>query len=157
MEFSFPFAPLPSTFSIPSHLLHHHPLFFHRLLLFQSFLEQSLDRSRQESIQDETYYNAIIITTTYNLARLYEAQNEFEKAEALYKNILKEHPSYIDCYLRLGCMARDREQIYEASDWFKEALQKNQVALFPFLILFTSPGFGSMTRLNTFLKNFIIL
>ena len=24
-------------------------------------------------------------------------------------------------------MARDREQIYEASDWFKEALQKNQV------------------------------
>lgn len=39
----------------------------------------------------------------------------------------QEHPSYVDCYLRLGCMARDREQIYEASDWFKEALQKNQV------------------------------
>ena len=33
-------------------------------------------------------------------------------------------------YLRLGCMARDREQIYEASDWFKEALQKNQVKKF---------------------------
>lgn len=29
-------------------------------------------------------------------------------------------------YLRLGCMARDRGQIYEASDWFKEALQINQ-------------------------------
>ena len=29
----------------------------------------------------------------------------------------------------LGCMARNthREQIYEAMDWFKEALQKNQV------------------------------
>lgn len=26
-------------------------------------------------------------------------------------------------YLRLGCMARDRNQIYEASDWFKEALR----------------------------------
>ena len=39
----------------------------------------------------------------------------------------QEHPSYVDCYLRLGCMARNREQIYEASDWFKEALQKNQV------------------------------
>ena len=26
-------------------------------------------------------------------------------------------------------MARDREQIYEASDWFKEALQINQVLL----------------------------
>ena len=44
-----------------------------------------------------------------------------------HKAILREHPSYVDCYLRLGCMARDREQIYEASDWFKEALQKNQV------------------------------
>ena len=42
-------------------------------------------------------------------------------------SVFQEHPSYVDCYLRLGCMARDREQIYEASDWFKEALQKNQV------------------------------
>ena len=32
-------------------------------------------------------------------------------------------PNYIDCYLRLGCMARDRGQIYEASDKFKDALQ----------------------------------
>ena len=36
-----------------------------------------------------------------------------------------EHPNYVDSYLRLGCMARDRGQIYEASDWFKEALQVN--------------------------------
>ena len=68
------------------------------------------------------------MTTTYNLGRLYEGMCEFERAESLYKGILKEHPSYVDCYLRLGCMARDREQIYEASDWFKEALQKNQVS-----------------------------
>lgn len=26
-------------------------------------------------------------------------------------------------YLRLGCMARVRNQIYEASNWFKEALR----------------------------------
>lgn len=32
-------------------------------------------------------------------------------------------------YLRIGCMARDRGQIYEASDWFKDALQINQVSL----------------------------
>lgn len=30
---------------------------------------------------------------------------------------------YITGYLRLGCMARDRNQIYEASDWFKEVLR----------------------------------
>ena len=69
------------------------------------------------------------MTITYNLGRLHEGLCEFERSEALYKSILKEHPSYVDCYLRLGCMARDREQIYEASDWFKEALQKNQVGV----------------------------
>lgn len=30
-------------------------------------------------------------------------------------------------YLRLGAMARDKGNFYEASDWFKEALQINQV------------------------------
>ena len=33
-------------------------------------------------------------------------------------------------YLRLGCMARDKGQIYEASDWFKMALQIDQVSTF---------------------------
>ncbi|EDO34243.1 predicted protein, partial [Nematostella vectensis] len=90
------------------------------------FYESSLDRSKQESHNDESYYNAISVTTTYNLARLHEAMCEIDKAEQLYKNILREHPNYVDCYLRLGCMARNRGQIYEASDWFKEALQINQ-------------------------------
>ncbi|KAL5007726.1 hypothetical protein ScPMuIL_016532 [Solemya velum] len=88
--------------------------------------EASLERSRNEQQHDETYYSAISVTTTYNLARLYEATHEYDEAERLYKNILREHPNYVDCYLRLGCMARDRGQIYEASDWFKEALQINQ-------------------------------
>jgi len=42
-------------------------------------------------------------------------------------------------YLRLGCMARDKGQIYEASDWFKEALQINQVLLYqPLFSLYIS-------------------
>lgn len=36
----------------------------------------------------------------YNLARLNEALCMYNKAEKLYKDILKEHPNYIDCYLR---------------------------------------------------------
>ena len=32
-------------------------------------------------------------------------------------------------YLRLGAMARDKGNFYEASDWFKEALQINQVLM----------------------------
>ncbi|OWF42944.1 RNA polymerase-associated protein CTR9 homolog isoform X2 [Mizuhopecten yessoensis] len=88
--------------------------------------EASLERSKSDAQHDETYYSAISVTTTYNLARLYEATHEYDEAERLYKNILREHPNYVDCYLRLGCMARNRGQIYEASDWFKEALQINQ-------------------------------
>ncbi|XP_066276427.1 RNA polymerase-associated protein CTR9 homolog isoform X1 [Branchiostoma lanceolatum] len=86
----------------------------------------SLDRSKQEAKHDETYYSAISVTTSYNLARLFEALCMYQDAEKLYKEVLREHPNYVDCYLRLGCMARDRGQIYEASDWFKEALQINQ-------------------------------
>ncbi|KAF3829988.1 hypothetical protein GH733_001413 [Mirounga leonina] len=54
----------------------------------------SLDRAKAEAEHDEHYYNAISVTTSYNLARLYEAI--------------------------------DKGNFYEASDWFKEALQINQ-------------------------------
>ncbi|XP_044738203.1 RNA polymerase-associated protein CTR9 homolog isoform X2 [Chrysoperla carnea] len=89
-------------------------------------LEESLERSKVEAAEhDPQYYNSIAVTTTYNLSRLYEALCVFDKSEKLYKDIIKEHPNYVDCYLRLGCMARDKGQIYEASDWFKEALRIN--------------------------------
>lgn len=88
-------------------------------------LEESLARSKADALHDSVYYNSIAVTTTYNLARLNEALCVFDKAEKLYKAILKKHPNYVDCYLRLGCMARDKGQIYEASDWFKDALSIN--------------------------------
>lgn len=88
-------------------------------MFFYRYFEDSLARARSEAEHDPQYYNSIAVTTTYNLARLSEAQCQFDKAERLYKDVLKEHPNYVDCYLRLGCMARDKGQIYEASDWFK--------------------------------------
>ncbi|XP_053305597.1 RNA polymerase-associated protein CTR9 homolog [Spea bombifrons] len=92
----------------------------------KKYFVASLDRAKAEAEHDEHYYNAISVTTTYNLARLYESLCEFHESEKLYKNILREHPNYVDCYLRLGAMARDKGNFYEASDWFKEALQINQ-------------------------------
>ena len=71
----------------------------------------------------KVYYKEISYTIRYNLARVFEALCQLDKAEQLYKAILYDCPSYIDCYLRLGCMLRDRGQIYEASDKFKDALQ----------------------------------
>ncbi|KAL4716189.1 hypothetical protein ACJJTC_013966 [Scirpophaga incertulas] len=92
----------------------------------KNYLEEALEREKADAeTLDAQYYNSIAVTTMYNLARLNEALCVYNKAEKLYKDILKEHPNYIDCYLRLGCMARDKGQIYEASDWFKEALKVN--------------------------------
>jgi len=64
--------------------------------------EESLVRSRAEAEHDPQYYNSIADTTTYNLARLHEALCQFNQAERLYKDILKEHPNYIDCLYIIG-------------------------------------------------------
>lgn len=91
----------------------------------RSKLEFALERSKVEAEHDVQYYDSISVTMTYNLARLNEAMCCFDKADKLYKDILKEHPNYIDCYLRLGCMARDKGLIFVASDFFKDALKIN--------------------------------
>ena len=88
-------------------------------------LEMALERARVEAEHDSQYYDSISVTMTYNLARLYEEMCEFDRADKLYKDILKEHPNYIDSYLRIGCMARDKGQIFVASDYFKDAQKIN--------------------------------
>ena len=85
--------------------------------------EDALGRCNSLKEEDETYYNQIGITVRYNLGRVYESFCLHDKAERLYKDILLECSNYIDCYLRLGVMLRDRGQIYEASEMFKDALQ----------------------------------
>lgn len=88
-------------------------------------LEAALARAKTEAQHDPQYYDSISVTMTYNLARLNEAMCSFDTADQLYKDILKAHPNYIDCYLRLGCMARDKGLIFVASDFFKDALKIN--------------------------------
>lgn len=88
-------------------------------------LDGALSRAKVEAQEDPQYYDSISVTMTYNLARLNEALCSFDEADKLYKDILKEHPNYIDCYLRLGCMARDKGLIFVASDFFKDALKIN--------------------------------
>lgn len=88
-------------------------------------LEQALERAKIETEHDAPYYDSIAVTMKYNLARLNEAMCSFDQADKFYKDILKEHPNYIDCYLRLGCMARDKGLIFVASDFFKDALKIN--------------------------------
>ena len=62
------------------------------------------------------------VTVRYDLARTLEALRKTREAEGLYRQILKEHPNYVDCYLRLGCIEFARGHVFEASDLFKDAL-----------------------------------
>lgn len=108
---------------VPPEIINNMAALYHKLDRLDSAREDyklALQRCEQE---DDNYFKTLAVTLSYNLARLYEALYQTDKAESLYKSIYKDHPNYIDCYLRLGCMARDREQIFEASHWFKEALQ----------------------------------
>ncbi|EDW69381.1 RNA polymerase-associated protein CTR9 homolog [Drosophila virilis] len=95
------------------------------LKLAKDTLESALKHASSEMDKDVKYYESIQVTMKYNLARLNEAMSSFDVADKLYKEILKEHPNYIDCYLRLGCMARDKGLIFVASDFFKDALNIN--------------------------------
>ncbi|CAM9649113.1 unnamed protein product, partial [Phaeothamnion confervicola] len=60
-------------------------------------------------------------TVGLNLALLHERLGQHQAAAELYKAILVEHPSYVACYMRLGCVSRDAGQINEASKWFAQA------------------------------------
>lgn len=113
---------------IPPEILNNVAALHYRLSNLQearSHLEGALERAKVEAQEDPQYYDSIAVTMTYNLARLNESLCSFDEADKLYKDILKEHPNYIDCYLRLGCMARDKGLIFVASDFFKDALKIN--------------------------------
>lgn len=57
----------------------------------REYFEESLERSKQEAEADvdPQYYNAISVTTNYNLGRIYEGLFMCDKAEKNYKDTLK--------------------------------------------------------------------
>lgn len=65
---------------------------------------------------------ATSVTTTFNLARLYEDDARPDQARALYEAILLRHPTYTDCYLRLASMARVRGQLDAALQHLQHVL-----------------------------------
>uniref|UniRef100_A0A915CPW2 RNA polymerase-associated protein CTR9 homolog n=1 Tax=Ditylenchus dipsaci TaxID=166011 RepID=A0A915CPW2_9BILA len=74
------------------------------------------------------------------LGRLEEAKSHFEAARnfvlsegvenlnddrELYREIIKQRPTYLDCILRLGCLVRDKGDSHNASLLFKESMSIN--------------------------------
>ncbi|EED94926.1 hypothetical protein THAPSDRAFT_268346 [Thalassiosira pseudonana CCMP1335] len=66
--------------------------------------------------------NASSISVAFNLARLHEAAGRIVPAVELHKAIVKRHPSYVNSYLRLACIARDCGSLKDCSEWLKSAV-----------------------------------
>ncbi|KAF1745037.1 hypothetical protein MXB_4168 [Myxobolus squamalis] len=94
----------------------------------KKYFELALSHVDQSSVLANVGFNPITATIRYNLAHACEKLAEIEKAESLYHNVLTDFPDYIDCYLRLGQLAKSRGDFREASDWFNSALKENSEA-----------------------------
>ncbi|GMS88584.1 hypothetical protein PENTCL1PPCAC_10759, partial [Pristionchus entomophagus] len=91
----------------------------------RDYYQKAMDILANES-GDEI--DAFRVTIMYNQARAAELLCLFDTAEALYKDVLRKDGQYVDSFLRLGCIARDRGQIYESSVWFKECMGVSQTS-----------------------------
>lgn len=89
----------------------------------EQFYQLALERCQEEMPNNEAHYGSITYTIKYNIGRLYEAKHQTIQAEEIYKKILVDHPMYLDCFLRLGCMDRDKGFLHDASDNFKETFR----------------------------------
>ncbi|KAK7354605.1 hypothetical protein VNO80_20070 [Phaseolus coccineus] len=65
------------------------------------------------------------VTVLFNLARLLEQLNESGTASILYRLILFKYPDYIDAYLRLASIAKDRNNILLSIELVNDALKVN--------------------------------
>ena len=100
----------------------------------QKYYEASLERSKTDAQHDETYYSAISVTTTYNLARLYEALHEYDKAAKFYRNILRDHPNYVDCQcfccsvpFTLCVVCVHERRLWSQTDQYVQSISKQKV------------------------------
>lgn len=92
----------------------------------ERYYQLAIGRCEEEMPNNELHYGSIIYTIKYNMGRLFEAKHQSIEAEKIYKEILVQHPMYLDCYLRLGCMERDKGLLFDASDKFKETFRIKQ-------------------------------
>lgn len=62
-----------------------------------------------------------VVTVAFNIARVHEASGKTLAAIELHKAIAKRYPAYVNCYLRLACIAVDSGSLNECAQWLKIA------------------------------------
>lgn len=70
---------------------------------------------------NETKLKALKVSILFNMGYLYEISHQLDQANMLYKRIQQTHPDYIDAFLRLAYLARQRGDINRAIFWIDEA------------------------------------
>ncbi|XP_016970285.1 RNA polymerase-associated protein CTR9 homolog [Drosophila rhopaloa] len=70
-----------------------------------------------------------LLTMRFNRGRILEDLHRYDLAEIVYKEIIDDYPSYYDCYLRLGVMAMQRNQLDKANEYFKDVLNADNDSL----------------------------
>jgi len=71
---------------------------------------------------DKEYYDGLETSISYNVSRLYEAQKETLKANKIYNQIIKNHPRYLDAYLRLGAIEVEQGNYKKGIEYYKKVL-----------------------------------
>ena len=82
----------------------------------------SIERINQINNGTETNkMKSIRLSTLFNMAYWHESSHQYDQANNLYKEIINEHPDYIDAYLRLAYLAKKRGDTHRAIHWIDEA------------------------------------
>ena len=71
----------------------------------------------------EGEYPPEAVTIAFNTARLYEATGRTQKAKDIYMGIVGKYPTYTDCYIRLGVIARDAGLFGDATEEFEKVFK----------------------------------
>ncbi|KAL3311004.1 protein required for normal CLN1 and CLN2 G1 cyclin expression [Cichlidogyrus casuarinus] len=89
----------------------------------KQLVQLALDCLQLKGKPQTEYFQGLAISVSYNCARMLEELGQTDLAELIYRGILLEHATYTECYLRLGCIAKNRGQLRDASIWFNECLE----------------------------------
>lgn len=76
---------------------------------------------KKEGFEDHNKLLAIRITARFNLAYWYEMEHKLGDASEIYKSIIREEPSYLDAYLRLSYLAKNRGNHQRALELLEDA------------------------------------
>eukprot|EP00884_Botryococcus_braunii_P015610 jgi/Botrbrau1/2732/Bobra.0164s0012.1 len=85
-----------------------------------SLFQEALESAESPGTTGVTPAN--LVTLGYNRARAREASGALRAAEDEYKSILQAFPAYMDCYIRLACIASRRGATEESLEWANKAL-----------------------------------